>query len=366
APFLPRITTQLIGSAKALREHANDPAWFRSNAVGRGPYMLEQFVPRDRMVLRRFDGYWGPKPFFARAILLDVPEPASQALLIERGEVDIAYQLPPQSLAQMKRHAQLRVLQVPGDRVMNFRMNVSYGPFTKLALRKAVAYAMDYEALLKARLEEFSAPEGPVPRMSMGGWVPPNLITKQDLEKARQLLGEAGVAPGDLEVRLNIAAGTGTQATAAEVVQASLQKIGIRSRISAVEFAPMDQKLQRFARTKNPADAEDTMTLIRGPFIPHAAAYFTSYDPDYLLRNWFGYRNDRAQQQVELGYTVERRDPERATEHYRRAIEMIVTDQPDLWLYVEKKIAVLRNNIQGYYMHPVWFPETHVFPLSRR
>ncbi|MGQ0571027.1 MAG: ABC transporter substrate-binding protein [Armatimonadota bacterium] len=223
-PFLPRLTSLVIASAKALRERVNDPAWFRANAVGTGSYILEEFVARDRMVLRRFDQYWAPKPFFSRAIFLEVPEAASQALLIDRGEVDIAYNIPPQSLVGMKQNPQLRVIQVPGDRVMNWRMNVSLGPLSNKALRKALAYAVDYDALLKARAEEISPPEGPVPRRYVSGWVPPNLITRQDLVKARQFLEEAGVRPGQLQLTLNITAGAAVQATVAEILQASFRR----------------------------------------------------------------------------------------------------------------------------------------------
>jgi peptide/nickel transport system substrate-binding protein len=364
-PFLPRMTSLLVASAKALREHANEPNWFRDKEAGSGPYMVEEFVARDRMTLRRFDGYWGQKPFFSKAIVLTVLEPASQALMIERGEVDIAYNLPPQSFTQMKQNPQLRVIQVPGDRVLNFRLNVHHGPFAKLAFRKAVAHAMDYDALQRARSDEISPSEGPVPKQYMNGWLPPNLITKQNLDRARQLLTEAGYRPGEVEVTFNISAGTPRNVTAAEILQANLGKIGVKANIKIVDFAPMFTKLQRFARTKNPADAEDTMTLVRGPFVPHPHAYFSSYESGGQS-NFMGYENKRVHELFELGYAVERRDADRAQEYYRRAVQLIVDDQPDVWFHVEKRVVVMRRDVQGYYMHPIWYPQTHVFPLSRR
>jgi len=95
----------------------------------------------------------------------------------------------------------------------------------------------------------------------MGGWTPPNLIARQDLDKARQLLAKAGYRPGQLEAKLTFSTGSPATMTAVEVFQASLQRIGVNVRLNGVEFAPAFQKLQRFARTKNAADAEDTMTL---------------------------------------------------------------------------------------------------------
>lgn len=364
-PFLHRLTALLIASAKALKDHANDPAWFRDHAVGTGPYMLEEFVPRDRMILRRFDAYWGTKPFFARAIFLEIPEPATKAQMLERGEVDIAYNLPPQSIPVMRRNSQLRVIQVPGDRVVSLRLNVSHGPFSNKAFRKAVAHAMDYEAFIRARGEDMGAPEGPVPRSFTKGWVAPNLVTKQDLDQARKFLSESGLRPADTRVTINMAAGYEIGRNAAEILQASLRRIGIEARIQSVDFSQMDFKLRRFAQTKAPADSEDSMSLVRGSFLPHAAAYFTSYAPGFFT-NWFDYRSARVNELIELGYVIEGRDAERALQNYREAVRMIVDDQPDLWLGVEKKVVVMRSNIQGYYIHPIWFPETHVFPLSRR
>ncbi len=362
-PFIPRLTQLLIASAKTLREHANDPTWFRSNSVGSGPYMVEEYIPRDRFVLRRFDNYWGPKPFFPRVVFLEVLESASQALMIERGEVDIAYSVPPQSIPRLKTNPNLRVIQVAGDRVYNFRMNVSLGPFANKALRKAFAYAMDYEALVKARAEEFAPPVGPVPPQFIGGWVPPNLITKANLDKARELLEQAGYKPGQLSVTLNITTAAPIQQNGVEILQANLRKIGVESKIAANDFIPFFTKLQRFTRTKSRDDYEDSMLIIRGPFLPHIYGYFSSYDEFQV--NVFDYRNPKVKEATELGYVLERRDPERSQEKYRVAIQTIVDDQPDIWFGVERKLVILRSNIKGYYIHPTWFPETHVFPLSR-
>lgn len=362
-PFLARLTSLLIASAKALKEHADDPAWFRSRAVGSGPYMVEEYVPRDRFILRRFDGYWGPKPYFARAIFIEVLESATQALMVERGEVDIAYTVPPQSLPRLKSNPNLQIIQIPGDRVYNLRLNVSAGPFQNKALRKAFAYAMDYEALAKARAEEFAPPVGPVPPKFLGGWMPPNLITKQDLEKARELLTQAGYRSGQLSVTLNITTAAPIQQNAVEILQANLRKLGVESRIVATDFIPMFTKLQRFTRTKSQVDYEDSMLIIRGPFLPHVYAYFSSYDEFQV--NVFDYRNDNVKQLFELGYVLERRDLERAQEKYRQAIQQIIDDQPDIWFGVEKKLVIMRKDIKGYYIHPTWFPETHVFSLRR-
>lgn len=364
-PFPHRLTSLLIASAKALRDHANDPAWFRDHAVGTGPFMLEEFVPRDRMVLRRFEGYWGRKPFFTRAIFLEIPEPATKAQMLERGQIDIAYNLPPQSLPVMRRNPQLRVIQVPGDRVISLRLNVSQGPFSNRAFRKAVAYAMDYEAFVRARAEDVGLPEGPVPKSFMHGWTPPNLIVRQNLEQARKFLAESGLRPTDTRITINVAAGYEIGTNAAEILQASLRRLGVDARIQSVDFSQMDFKLRRFAQTKDPADSEDSMSLVRGPFLPHAGAYFTSYAPGFFT-NWFDYRNERATQLIELGYVVEGRDADRAMQNYRSAVRMIVDDQPDLWLGVEKKVVVMRSDVHGYYIHPIWFPETHVFTLFRR
>lgn len=360
-PFLVRLTAFLIVSPKALKEHGNNPDWFTRNTSGTGSYQLEEYKTGDRLVLKRNESWWGPKPYFAKAVYLTVPEASAQALMIEQGELDIAYNIPPQSLQKFEGNQKLKVMNVKGDRVMNVRLNQVHGPLQNKDLRLALAYAVDYEALAKARNLEVAPPDGPVPSQYLGDWRPPNLIVKQDLEKAKEHLAKSGLK--DVKLEMYLPAGAAVQITSAEILQASFQKIGVTLKVNQAEFNPIFNRVVRFAKERNPADALDIFTLVRGPFVPHPYAYFNSYEKGETW-NFMSYENAEAQALWAKGLAAG--SGAEAQTFFRQAVEKIVADQPDLWLYVEKRIVVLSSQIEGYYMHPTWFPETHIWGLSRK
>jgi peptide/nickel transport system substrate-binding protein len=355
APFLARLTGLLIVSARALKDHP-EADWYAANAVGTGPYQVEQFLPKDRLVLKRFEQWWGTRPYYDRVVLLEVPEPSAKALLIERGELDIAYNLPPESLAKLGQMSQLKVTQVKGDRVWTLRMNQLQGATTNKALRMALANAFDYQGVLTAREQELAAPDGPVPSQYMGGWTPPNMIVKQDLEKARTYLTEAGYKPGDLNIELFTQVGSPAQTTVGELFQAALRKIGVNLKLVNQEAAVFFPRLLKFIELRNPSDAIDMYVFVRGPYVPHAYAYLSSYEKGHYW-NAIGYVNDASDAKFAAGYSA--KSEAESLNLYKEGIPPIIDDQPDIWIGVEKRVVVMKADLDGYYFHPTWFPETH-------
>lgn len=372
APFLARLAGLLITSKEQIKQHGDDLAWWATNSQGgSGPYNIEQVTPKDRVVLARYDKWWGQKPYFSKVVFLEVPEASAQALMIEKGEVDIALLIPPTSLDGFSANKDLRVLSVKGDRVLNFRMNIQRPPLNNKTLRQALAYAFDYGAVQSAKSKTLAPPEGPVPSQYLGGWTPSNLISKQDLDKAKSLLAQAGYQPGQLTINVTTATTTAggdtTQKDVAQILQQAFAKIGVNVALKEADFTTTFQKLQRYKSDPkaNAADADglDIFTLVRGPYIPHAVSYFSSYNPG-ITWNYYDYRNPAADQLFEQGYRAS--TPEASLNFYKQGVEMVVADQPDIWAYIEKRTVVMRANIDGYYMHPTLFPEMHVATISRK
>jgi peptide/nickel transport system substrate-binding protein len=364
-PFIQRINGLQIASSKAVAEHGTDSAWWTQNSAGTGAYKLDQLTPNDRLTISRNDKWWGPKPYFAKVVFLAVPEASTQQLMIEKGDVDMAFSLPPESFAKLRSDANLKVISTPGDRILNVELNTQRPPLNNIKLRKALAYAFDYAGLAQARQQDMSVAVGPVPPQYLGGWTPPNLINKQDLDKAKALLAEAGYKAGELELNFNYPAGVAQQQTSMEVLQASLAKIGVKANVKAVDFLQVFRKLQTYAAdpVANAKEAEgiDSFTLLRNPFVPHVYSYISTFQLKQPY-NYFAYTNERANQLFDQGNRATK--PEDATNLYRQAVQTIVEDQPSIWTYIEKTVLVHRADIEGYYT-TMFFPEIHVFTLKR-
>jgi peptide/nickel transport system substrate-binding protein len=365
-PFLDRIASLSMLSPKAIREHGGDAAWWGSNTAGTGPYQLEEFVANDHLTLKRNDAWWGKKPFFPRVTFISVPESSTQQLMLQKGDVDIAYSLPPAAITQMQTNKDIKVISVPGDRVLNIRLNIQQDKLKNKVVRKALAYAFDYDAVTQALSTQVSPTAGPVPKQYLNGWLPADAPKRQDLTKAKALLAQAGVKPGELTIDANFVAGDAKQQVASEILQSSLAKIGVTVKLHLVDFDQTYQKLQRFREdpkaNASAAAGIDAFTLVRGPFVPHPYAYFSSYEL-VTPYNYFNYANPSMGALLEKGYSAKTEKSELA--FYKQAVEKVVADQPDIWAYVEKKVVAMRSDISGYYVSPNWFPETHVWTIRR-
>src|SRR5439155_26331438 len=116
-PFLQLMTMVLIVSPKALS--ANDKggkdfseAWAQDHEAGSGPYQIVDKTPNARMTMKKYDDYWGgwSGKHFSTVQLLVVPEPTTQQLMLQRGELDLAQNISTEGFKQLKTDANIQVL----------------------------------------------------------------------------------------------------------------------------------------------------------------------------------------------------------------------------------------------------------------
>ncbi len=239
-PYAPMINSRLA------RQHATeaDPwagGWLKDNPAGGGAFRVAGFVPGQRVTLvRNEDWANGPAPAFRRAILQTVPEAATRALLLRRGDADIGTGLQPEDLRALADDAAVRVLSTPmptGFAALVF--NTRSAPFDQVAVRRALALAVPYAAAFRAAADNRGAPlfgagwSGEPPH----GAFPQALPLHTDLARARTLLAEAGFAAG-FETTLSFSVSrAGFAEPAAALIQESFAAVGVRVRIEKLPDA---------------------------------------------------------------------------------------------------------------------------------
>ena len=73
--------------------------WLKTNSAGSGPFKLRAWKPNESVALDANPDYWRGAPKFKRVVTRHIPEPATQRLLLEKGDIDIARKLSPEDLA---------------------------------------------------------------------------------------------------------------------------------------------------------------------------------------------------------------------------------------------------------------------------
>lgn len=233
----------IYNSALALK-HATpeDPwamAWLKNNTAGGGAYKIESWKPGQELIFTRFDAWkGGPLPKMKRVIMREIPSPGNRRALLERGDVDISYDLPAKDALELLKSPKLHIASVPVENAIWYvGMNVSKPPFDNVKLRQAIAYAIPYEKLKDSAFynRAIMLHGGPAEPASPA-WPQPHAYTT-DLVKAKALMKEAGYENG-LETSLSFDLG---QATVSEpiaiLLQESLAQIGIKTTIEKIPGA---------------------------------------------------------------------------------------------------------------------------------
>jgi len=237
-PQLPIINSGLA------RQHATDKdpwamEWLKMNEAGGGAFQVEKWTPGQELTYRRFDEWRsGPLPKLQRVIWRTVPSPSNRRALLERGDADVSFSLPPKDVAELAEEGKLTVVGTPIDcAIVYIDMNVKMPPFDNVKVRQAVAHAIPYKKIMDAAMFGRGVPMfGGLGGVTSTAWPQASPFTT-DLAKAKQLLSEAGMADG-FETTLSFDLGVAvTNEPICVLVQESLAQLGIKVTLNKIPGA---------------------------------------------------------------------------------------------------------------------------------
>ena len=115
--------TATVGSVidrKLALEHEQNGdmghAWLRTASAGSGPFELRSWKPNESLIVDGNPEYWGGAPGFERVVIRHIAEPATQMLLLEKGDIDIARNLEADQVASLQGNAEIVLSEVPRAR----------------------------------------------------------------------------------------------------------------------------------------------------------------------------------------------------------------------------------------------------------
>ncbi|MDD4615409.1 MAG: ABC transporter substrate-binding protein, partial [Caldisericia bacterium] len=221
----------------SLEEQSDD--WLeQGNANGTGPYKLQQSTMGDEVILTRNEDYWkgwGDK-YFEKVIVQRVSETSSRRQMIETGDADITIELPSEDVEALKTSGNVVVEVVPSfTNLMGF-FNTQKEPLNDIRVRQALSYALPYEDVVEYGMGGYAQQSyGAVPE-GMWGHSKDLFQYNYDLDKAKELLEEAGIKQGELKLLLTYMTGDEAEKKMAELYKAELSKIGVELEIRAMPW----------------------------------------------------------------------------------------------------------------------------------
>jgi peptide/nickel transport system substrate-binding protein len=194
---LTSIVASIVDKTEAMAHEANGDLgseWLKTNSAGSGSYRLRQYKPSDSYVLEAVPDGWRGAPPLARVFMRHVAEPATQRLLLENGDIDIARKLTPVDIEGIQGNPDVKVVDEQRGRIYYLALNQKVEPLNNPKVIEAVKYLVDYQGMADSFLKGSNViHQSFLPAGFLGA------IDDQpyalDVEKAKALLEEAGVGP---------------------------------------------------------------------------------------------------------------------------------------------------------------------------
>jgi peptide/nickel transport system substrate-binding protein len=219
--------TSVINRRAALDGAGSDDGdarlWLSSHSAGSGPYVLAELRAGESVTLAANPRAAMPPRQFTRARFVALPDEGVRRLLLERGDVDLTVAVPAAFTERYRALEGVAITSIPGGPSQSFlTLNTRKGPLANVHLRRAIAHALDYEALrvqvLKGNAVQIA---GYIPPGSTG-FDPAEPPPQRDLAAAQAELAAAGYKGEPLRLMVSMLG------PVAEFLQSNLAGAGIK------------------------------------------------------------------------------------------------------------------------------------------
>lgn len=357
APLSPIIPKHIYGDGQDIKKHPRNT----ENVVGSGPFRMKEFKRREFLILERNEEFFQQPAYVDKIVYQNFGQTASQIIALEQGKADmIGWFSNSRSLARLKKSEHLTAtadhyVAIGPNNWLAF--NLQREPLNNVNVRKAIAYAIDREFITKALHGGFS-------QISTGPIVPGTPYYtddvehyKLDLEKANQLLDDAGLKKGEDGFRFSLkvdyipAPRIDEHAKAlAEYLKPQLKKIGINVE---VRTSPDFPTWANYVRNWDFDLSMDLPFNWGDPVIGvHRSYLSTNINKGVIWSNTQNYANTQvddllAKAAVELV-------PEKRKAIYHEFQKIVVDELPVYWINVVPYHTVYNNKRLSGVADTVW------------
>ncbi|MBV2180728.1 MAG: ABC transporter substrate-binding protein [Castellaniella sp.] len=346
APFLYTLANNgaSIVNPKAMQRPDAD-AWLSGHTAGSGPYQLVSWQKGQALTLERNPHYAGSKkPVLDKFVVKIVPESSARRLQLQKGDLDVAEELPVDQLQALKKGKSVRVAEFPSLRVTYLYLNNAKGPLQSIDLRHAVVDALDYKGIVDGiMMGQARQTRGPIPE-GMWGYDADLPLPKQDVPAAKALVKKAGGVKSPLLLRYS------TQDPAWEpialTVQANLAAVGVSVKLEKLANATLRENL-----------GQGNFDISIGNWSPDFADpyMFTSYWFDSDKKGLAGNRSFYSNPQVDgwLREAATLSDQAKRVALYKKVQEQVIKDAAYAYLYQKNYQVGVGANVQGFVFNPM-------------
>jgi peptide/nickel transport system substrate-binding protein len=208
-----------------------------SHPIGTGPFKFESYAPQQELVLSKFDEYWQEGlPHLDKVSIINHADSNATLLSLQSGNID-GSALAADSITSVDESV-YNIIQRNSNAVQLLALNNDYEPLKDPRVRQALSYAVDKKQIIDQAFGGYGTPVGTPIIPGLAKYFNASLTNAYpaDVEKAKQLLADAGYADGfDLEIA--VPSNYVVHVDTAQVIVNQLAAIGVSATIKQYDWA---------------------------------------------------------------------------------------------------------------------------------
>jgi peptide/nickel transport system substrate-binding protein len=317
---------------------------FYAAPVGTGPFVWGSWTKGQSVKVTANKKYWGHKPHLDAVTWTVVADANTRKLQLQGGQIDIDDTPDWSSFSSLKGTAGINAQTFPSTYEEYVTFNEQRKPFQDVHVRRAIASAIDRNAIIKTVLfgngtvaDSLLSPGTPFYDKNNGA---PTF----DVAKAKQEMAQSSV-PNGFSTSILISSGNPDQASIAQIMQSELKAIGIDLKITQ-----LDPTAQKQARLKSQFDMVAQAWTMDIPDPDEWTSF--AVDPDGGSHSSFSYYDNP--QVIALNKQAEKEtDNSKRQELYSQLQKQVSADSPFAYLYYAPYVFAMKDSVKGFYSTPL-------------
>ena len=319
---------------------ADDPwgnAFLKNNSAGFGPYRMKEIIRGQQAVFQAREDYYLGKPYFDTVVMREVPSSASRLSLLQGGAVDIAQFLAPREYLALKTSPAATFDAVAASYGLWLELNAKIPPFDNVKVRQAMNYLLPRDEIIKTVYYDLASkqtaciPQGyPMVDYSFFNY-------DENLEKAKELLKEAGFASG-FKTTISYDAGNPVQEPIALIFQTSLRRVGVEA---VLDKLPAGVFYENVSRRQKPM-----IFYFDSPWTPDPGYSTALYFSSKSFVDYSNYSNPEVDRLIQEG--METLDDPRRKAIYTQVQKTVMEEAPWGFMVYPKYALGRKKGLKGF------------------
>lgn len=339
SPAMSIVSERVTRQAKSF---GKDP----SEAIGSGPYYMEEWIPNDHLTFRYNEHYWGEEPTVKEAVVRVIPDASTRDLMFQNGEIDMIDLSDIDSLIVQRsykvEHAD-SIVRSEQIGMYYLALNHTNGYLKDPRVRKAIAMAIDADDIVKNLMHGDAIEQSGIIPTGIWGHNDNLEGVHFDADAARAVLKEAGYEDGEITFELSLT--SDGPRLLCETVSQQLAAIGVTANIKVYDNAVRMQK------------------RLAGELDSYIAPWLMDYnDPANIMAVFFGnaerakarsicYQNTEVMKRINAAKSIIG-DDERRQEYQDLERKLVLEDYAWIPLYQGVRLFCVGERVESF--TPFW------------